>query len=187
MPSTTIRLLLAAALSASVLLACSGNGGPRSDEEISLRREGLLDLTRPDAALYALKDPGESKTLPRAFYGAPPMIPHSVADQRVDLGTNDCLDCHEVADENTPGLPPSHRVKADFQVLPRERARHGLTTVFSGFGKATLVAGSRYDCLLCHVPQATNAQNLVENTFVPLEPKDAHKDVLDQLNEEGKF
>lgn len=186
MGANTIRLLLAAGLAAGLLLACAG-GGPRSDEDISLRRQDPSALTSPSPVLYALKDPGDSKRLPRAYYGAPPLIPHSVADQTVDLGTNDCLDCHAEADEDTPGLPPSHHVKADFQVLPRDGARHGLTTAFTGYGKASLVAGNRYDCLLCHVPQSTSADRLVDNNFATVQPKDAPKDVLDQLNTEGKF
>jgi nitrate reductase cytochrome c-type subunit len=187
MSATTFRLLLVPILAAGLLLACASSGGQRSDEEISLRRENLQELATPPAPLYALKDPGESKLVPRSFYGAPPLIPHSVTDAKIGLASNDCLDCHEVADKSTPGLPPSHHVKADFVVLPRERAQHGLTTEFVGFGKASLVAGNRYDCLLCHVAQSTNAASLVGNTFVPVAPKDGQKDAIDQLNSEGKY
>lgn len=190
MKGHTVRLLLAG-LVAGIALACSGTGptmqAPVPDEDVSLRREGLQELTQSMAPQYPARDPGGNARLERAYYGAPPMVPHVVELGSVTAGGNDCLDCHEVSDEETPGIPPSHRVKALFQVVSRAQARGGMTTVFERFAKAKVVAGNRYDCMLCHVPQSSNAAPLVGNTFQPSEPADAHEDDLRPLATVGDY
>jgi nitrate reductase cytochrome c-type subunit len=188
MPGTTTRfLLLLAGLAAAGLLACSGAGGPVREEQISLRRADPLQTTDPAPTLYSQADPGGNARLARGFFGAPPEIPHGIKGMTLDAGSNDCLDCHEAPDAKTPGLPPSHHVKAEYRIVPRDRAVHGATSVFTGFDKAETISGNRYNCLLCHVPQAQNAAPLVQNTFLPVQPKDTAQDVLDKLNSEGKF
>jgi nitrate reductase cytochrome c-type subunit len=177
--------LLAALLAGGALLACAGTGARLSDDQISLRREGLLETSPSMQPLYALKEAGESKRLPRAYYGAPPLIPHSIAGMRLNQGTNECLDCHEGGDKDTPGAPPSHYIQALYRVRPLDQARHGQTTTFEGFAKSEKVTGFRYNCLQCHVTQATNAAPLVANTFTPLTPKDAHQDALEGLKTAG--
>jgi len=179
--------LLLAALMLASLLACTSSAGPIPDEQVSLRREDPLALTASPAPEITAKDPGENTRFQRAYFGAPPMIPHRIDGQAIRSDANDCLDCHEVSDEDTPGIPPSHHVVVRFDVLTRAKARHGMTTAFAGFAKADTVAGSRYNCLLCHAPQVGNAQPLVPNSFVSTTPKDAHKDVLQQLNSEGAY
>ncbi len=188
MTGSSARFLLAVTgLAASVVLAGAGSAGRLSDEDISLRREGLLELTTPPPVVYELEEPGQSKRLARSYYGAPPLIPHAVAGLAIALRSNECLDCHEEGDADTPGLPPSHRVKALFRVVPRDEAQHGATTVFDGFAQAERVSGNRYDCLLCHVPQATGAPELVRNDFKPAQPKDAHTDNLEPLDSVGQY
>ncbi len=169
------------------MLACTGTTQPLSDEDISLRREGLARTTEAPAPVYAGKEPGENKVYTRAFHDAPPMVPHSVADMELTAGANDCLDCHEEGDEDTPGLPPSHRIKAKAEILSRAAVRSGQVTRISSFVKVRVVAGNRYDCRLCHAPQAENAPNLVDNIFAAVELEDSRKDILDNLNEGGKF
>jgi nitrate reductase cytochrome c-type subunit len=44
------------------------------------------------------------------------------------------------------------------------------------------INNERYNCSACHVPQATNLVELVENDFSKTQPSDAKKDVLDDLN-----
>jgi nitrate reductase cytochrome c-type subunit len=180
-------IFLAAAGLATLLLACSAAMQPLSEEEISLRKESLHQTTAAAGPEYAGKDPGENKAYPRAFYGAPPMIPHNLADMEFSADANDCLDCHEEGDADTPGLPPSHRMKARFEILDRAAARDGLVTRVSEYVKVDVVSGNRYDCMLCHALQAANATELVENTFTPVKPADAQQDILDNLNRGGKF
>ena len=180
-------LPVAAALLALLLLACTQALQPVGEEDISLRREGLQQTTSAPGPVYAGKDPGENKTYARAFYGAPPMIPHNLTDMQVGADTNDCLDCHEEGDEETPGLPPTHRMKGRFDILARAEARNGQLTSLKEFVKVEVVSGNRYDCMLCHAPQAENVGNLVENTFTPVKPGDAQQDVLDALNAGGKY
>ncbi len=178
------RLILAAG--ALAVLACAPAATSLTDAEVSLRPEDPLQTTTPIPVVYPGKDPGENKALERAFYGAPPMIPHTVADNLVSADANDCLDCHGDADEETPGLPPTHRIKAQITVHERAMAKGGLTTTVSSFGKAEIVAGSRYDCMLCHAPQ-TDAKALVDNTFRAEQPPGAKQDALDYLNAVGPY
>ena len=180
-----LRLLLV--VTAALLLAFPTVGGPLKDEQISLRPEGLLQLTHPVQPEYSAKDPGENKLLTRAYYGAPPMIPHSIADQSLSATSNDCMDCHEAGDKDTPGLPATHRIKALFGEYTRGQARNGALTAFSGFGRVDTVSGNRYDCMLCHAPQASNAEPLVENTFQPVFPAGSPKDKTDGLRSTGAY
>ena len=188
MKGSGARTLLAlTGLAVGFVLAGAGPAGRLSDEDVSLRREGLLELTTPAPVVYEAPEAGDSKPIARAYYGAPPLIPHAVAGQAIGLRGNDCLDCHEEGDTDTPGLPPSHRIKALFRLVPRAESEAGATTVFEGFAQAERVSGNRYDCLLCHVPQATGAKELVRNGFTPVQPKDAHKDNLEPLESVGEF
>ena len=101
-------LLALGVVMAGTLLACSNSAKSVSDREISLRKESLDVVTNPRAPVYSGKEPGENKKFKRAFYGAPPMIPHSMEDSVVGAKSNDCLDCHGEGDEETPGISPSH-------------------------------------------------------------------------------
>lgn len=184
-PKHTLRLLVAGA--AVALLACSSASGPLTDAQVSLRPQGLLQVTAPAQPTYPTVEPGGNKRFARAYYGAPPMIPHSVADVELTAGTNDCLDCHETSDDETPGIPPSHRVRALFTELPHNAAKDGSLTAFTGFGRVTKVAGNRYDCVLCHAPQSNNTAPLVENDFKPAFPAGSPKDSLQGLKVVGTY
>jgi nitrate reductase cytochrome c-type subunit len=182
-----VLMALGGMLLAVLLLACTPVLEPVGEEEISLRKEGLQQTTDAPGPVFAGKDPGENKAYARAFHGAPPMIPHNLNDMEVGANTNDCLDCHEEGDKDTPGLPPSHRMKGRFDILSRANARNGQVTSLKEFVRVEVVSGNRYDCKLCHAMQAENAGSLVENTFTPVKPADAQKDILDALNAGGKF
>ncbi len=62
-----------------------------------------------------------------------------------------------------------------------------MVTRVVGFTRAEVVSGSRYDCMLCHAPQAEGIAPLVDNSFQPVEPRDKQKDILKKLNASGKF
>lgn len=86
----------------------------------------------------------------RNYRQQPPLIPHSIEQYQVDLNTNRCLSCHDwtvAGDRGAPTLSMTH-------YLDREGTQ--LDTV----------AGTRWFCSQCHVPQA-DAPELVENTFEP--------------------
>jgi cytochrome c-type protein NapB len=80
----------------------------------------------------------------------PPLIPHSIDQYQVDLNTNRCLSCHDwttAGDRGAPTLSMTHYL---------DREGNQLDTV----------AGTRWFCSQCHVPQA-DAPELVENLFEP--------------------
>ena len=183
-----LLILLAAG---TLLAACDpkggSSGGSVSEDDLSLRKGPVTNTVDQAAPVYTAKDPGENKSFGAAYFGAPPMIPHTIADQSVNMETNDCMDCHGDADENTPGIPASHRIKAKFASPSRASVDKGQITRFDGFIKVKEVAGNRFGCMLCHAPQAENVIKLVDNDFQPTTPEAKMKDVLDALNEEGTF
>lgn len=183
----TITLALGTALAgAAVLTAQAQKAVPERD--ISLRRAPLSATTRAEGPVYPSHDPGEGKKKgARAFFGAPPTIPHTVAEMIVARDANDCLDCHEEGDQETPGVPPSHRIKALIRSVPRAKAKEAQVTTVTGFVRVKVVAGNRFDCTLCHVPQAENATLLVGNTFVPVTLKRPPKDTLKGLQARGDY
>ena len=176
---------LAVAALTLLILGCTQAAAPLDDSQISLRQADLLTTTEPAPLRFAGADPGENKKLERGYFGAPPMIPHSIADAVISLGTNDCVDCHEEGDEDTPGLPPSHKLKPRIEVLSRAQAHQGQVTRVAGYDRVEAYSANRYDCLLCHAPQAADTPPLVDNTFIFEKPTDTQKDSLEGLRSVG--
>jgi cytochrome c-type protein NapB len=86
----------------------------------------------------------------RNYRQQPPLIPHSTDQYQIDLNANECLACHDwtnAGDRGAPTLSMTH-------YLDRSGAQ------------LDSVAGTRWFCNQCHVPQA-DAPALVENTFAP--------------------
>lgn len=86
----------------------------------------------------------------RNYRQQPPVIPHSMTQYQIDLRTNQCLSCHDwtnAGERGAPTLSMSHYLDRDGTQLDT-------------------VAGTRWFCTQCHVPQA-NAPALVGNTFEP--------------------
>jgi cytochrome c-type protein NapB len=86
----------------------------------------------------------------RNYRQQPPLIPHSVEQYQIDLRTNQCLSCHDwtkAGERNAPTLSMTHYLDREGRELDH-------------------IAGTRYFCNQCHVPQA-DAPALVENTFLP--------------------
>lgn len=100
----------------------------------------------PEHFEHGDKRPGQSERLPRAWEGAPPVIPHSLRGLTpITAKNNACARCHGRAGATSgpPPAPPSHFVdlrEAPGVVRPQ-------------------IAASRYNCTACHVPQ-TNAPPL---------------------------
>lgn len=95
--------------------------------------------------------PGRSTRLPRAWDGQPPLVPHSLRGLiPITATTNACVRCHGRAGATSgpPPAPPSHFI--DLREAP-------------GVARPQ-VAGARWNCTACHVPQ-TMAPPLVGTTF----------------------
>jgi nitrate reductase cytochrome c-type subunit len=95
--------------------------------------------------------PGRSTRLPRTWDGQPPLVPHSLRGLTpITATSNACVRCHGRAGATSgpPPAPVSHFVD--------ERQAPGIAR--------PQVAGARWNCTACHVPQ-TVAPPLVGTTF----------------------
>lgn len=105
--------------------------------------DAALSTGQPGMNTYPADQPGETAPLERPYKIAPPMIPHDVSDLEVSRAANDCIDCHLEGMELAEGhvatqIPASHYANE-----------------FTGERRKDTVVGIRYNCLQCHVPQAT--------------------------------
>lgn len=148
-------VLAAAALGCAAARTAPGSavgpGAPVPDAALGLSRGSVFDVPAPPPVPVNASVPGDGSPAPRAYPGAPPVIPHAVADfLPITARENSCIDCHRVKErkdgEATP-IPPSHLV--DLRRAP------------GGSGE---VAGTRYVCTACHVG-TTGARPLVGNRF----------------------
>ena len=131
--------MIAALLAAALAAAPAPKAIP--DRELGLSHAAPMEVTAPPRAKENDSSPGERPVRPRAYPGAPPAIPHGIADfLPITRDANACVDCHGVAEkkkgEPTP-LPASHYV--DLRNAPGKRGEK--------------VAGARWVCTACHVPQ----------------------------------
>jgi cytochrome c-type protein NapB len=112
----------------------------------SLRGRVTLEATSP--APDVKKQNTASGRFTRAYRQQPPMIPHRIEQYEIDLKVNQCLRCHDWpynVEENAPKISETHYTNRDGIALDR-------------------VAGTRWFCLQCHVPQ-TSTRSLVDNDF----------------------
>ena len=151
------------ALLALVLMA------PSEGEEAMAEVDDGIDVYFRDADLGAMSsqalaeygdaDPGDAGTLKRSFEGAPPQILHTVEDMLpITSGSNDCLDCHHpenTTDEEDYPIPDSH-----FQEAVMAKGQPGEAAVWKvqGYRRGDDVAGTRFNCTMCHTPQAMNVK-----------------------------
>ncbi|QDG78145.1 nitrate reductase cytochrome c-type subunit [Labrenzia sp. PHM005] len=111
----------------------------------SLRSGDLPDTLRAEQVHKQME--GRMK---RNYRQQPPLIPHSSSQYQMDKRTNQCLGCHDwtvAGERGAPTLSMTHYL---------DREGNQLDTV----------AGTRWFCNQCHVPQA-NAPELVGNDFQP--------------------
>jgi len=86
----------------------------------------------------------------RNYRQQPPLIPHKIDQYQIDVRTNQCLSCHDwtkAGERNAPTLSMTHYLDREGNELDQ-------------------IAGTRYFCNQCHVPQA-DAPALVDNLFQP--------------------
>lgn len=114
-----------------------------ADRSLGLSKTSPFDVVEPARWGFVKESPGGNDRLPRAFHDWPPRIPHDVGDYLpITAAKNGCLKCHDVAKAATPEdptpIPASHRV--DLRNAPTKQGKQ--------------VAGARWVCIACHVPQA---------------------------------
>ena len=84
----------------------------------------------------------------RAYRQQPPLIPHKIDNYQISTTNNACMNCHDWpghVEAKAPKVSETHYVD-----------RQGV--------RLDQIAGTRYFCQQCHVPQA-DTKPLVENEF----------------------
>ncbi|MEE9358562.1 nitrate reductase cytochrome c-type subunit [Candidatus Vondammii sp. HM_W22] len=84
----------------------------------------------------------------RSYKLQPPVIPHKIDKEKINLKMNTCMRCHSektYEKKKAPKVGDSHYITRDGKTLET-------------------VSSRRYFCNQCHAPQV-NADPLVENTF----------------------
>jgi cytochrome c-type protein NapB len=138
MKSWYIVLPLLLVIASLGFAACTGGGdGQEYTHNILIGELGINE--------YSTNPPGKSTILPRAYIGAPPFVPHSLADLVITKDQLPCLVCHLAGLSFGTGhtatrIPESHY------------------TDLSTGEKSENIQLIRFNCLLCHVPQS--AENL---------------------------
>jgi len=170
-PVFWLAATLAAALAPGALLsACAGTkeagsatdaarSAPAGADDIVVffRSADIESISDQALAEYPDTDAGDSTKLARDFPDAPPQIPHSVEDMYpITLADNECLACHDP--ENAVGandvpLPESHFMAP---IMGEGGAGNPMTWVVNDYRVGQEVSGARYNCNMCHTPQATN-------------------------------
>lgn len=136
--------ILAGALAVAATLSLAGIGLAQSISGINSLRGA--DVDKPLAAEPVFQQ--ETVRFNREYRQQPPLVPHSIDQYQIDLRANQCLTCHDwtnAGDRGAPTLSMTHYLDRNGRELDQ-------------------VAGTRWFCNQCHVPQA-NAPELVENVF----------------------
>ncbi|MCG9695625.1 nitrate reductase cytochrome c-type subunit [Shewanella sp. Isolate11] len=125
------------------LSACSGQQADTSAEPVNISSLGKSEITDIRAADAMPTYPSRGKAIERDFVHQPPLIPHK-ADYPITLKKNGCMTCHAPA--------KAQRMKA--------------TEIHDSHLLAdTKLNDHYYNCNQCHVPQADNKTQLVDNSF----------------------
>jgi|CXWK01.1.fsa_nt_gi cytochrome c-type protein NapB len=109
---------------------------------------GELSLEQINAPPEVEKQSVPSGGFGRAYRQQPPLIPHKVDGYQISASNNACMNCHDWPghiEAKAPKVSETHYVD-----------RQGV--------RLDKIAGTRYFCQQCHVPQA-DAKPLVNNSF----------------------
>ena len=140
-----VPLVAALAVIAAASLAVVGPQAQEAKAPKGLREAPLTDTSAaPDVGKQSVPAGG----FDRAYRQQPPLIPHKVDGYQISSENNACMGCHDWpgnARVNAPKISETHYVD-----------RQGV--------RLDKVAGTRYFCQQCHVPQA-DAKPLVGNIF----------------------
>lgn len=145
---TLFRLFpLIAVVAAGLAIPLSGVGSLAQETRLpkALREAPLTDSSAaPDVTKQSVPAGG----FERAYRQQPPLIPHRVEGYQITTENNACTGCHDWPGNtrvNAPKISETHYVD-----------RQGV--------RLDKIAGTRYFCQQCHVPQA-DAKPLVGNIF----------------------
>jgi nitrate reductase (cytochrome), electron transfer subunit len=162
------------ALAIAVAIAAGAHAaGPTKEVndgiDVYFRDADFGALSDQAVATYPSTDAGDAALLPRAFPDAPPQIPHSVEDMLpITADDNECLNCHDPENATSKAdapLPESHFIRP---VMAEGKKGSPMAWVVQKYEKGPAVYGARYNCVMCHTPQATNAR-VLDSNFVRLE------------------
>ena len=140
-------IVAAIALGAGLLVAGAGVAQNKSGGALDgLGGASTLNQTNaaPDVERQSYSDGGFG----RAYRQQPPLIPHKIDGYQVTPTDNACMNCHD--------WPGNNKFRA-----PKVSETHYVDRQGARLDK---IAGTRYFCQQCHVPQA-DAKPLVGNTF----------------------
>ena len=150
---TVFVVLFVAGLLIGTVQSQAGSGGVGGLE--SLR--GGQNLEDDSKAPPFKRWQQDQQPIKRNYLQQPPLIPHSTEGYRINLRQNKCLSCHSWKRYKETGA-----------------TKVSLTHFRSRFGSELAdVSPLRYFCTQCHAPQR-DAQNLVDNTFMPVESLARH-------------
>lgn len=139
------RSLLFGSVLLALLVAAAGVLA-QSDALESLR--GPVALEEAPPAPEFMKQITNRGRFNRAYRQQPPLIPHKIDKYQINLKVNQCMRCHDWpynVEERAPKISETHYFDRDRVALDR-------------------VAGTRWFCKQCHVPQV-DAKALVPNQF----------------------
>jgi len=141
--------------------------------DVYFRDSNLTDLSDQPLETYTATEAGDAKPLDRAFPDAPPQIPHSVDGMYpIGIGSNDCLDCHDPENATGKGDVPIPKSHFSRPVMGQGGKGEPMVSVVKRYEDTKSLVGSRYDCSMCHTPQATNVDTPA-SSFVRVERKPA--------------
>ena len=137
---------ICALITATLLIITAGSA---ADEVESLR--GATDIDENSVQPVNTRWKNDKEPIARAYVQQPPLVPHTIDKQTINLTSNKCLTCHSWEDYRDAGatkISPTHFADP------------------AGVMQANVV-GQRYFCKQCHVSQK-DAEPLVENIFEPV-------------------
>ena len=143
------KLLISTAVIAIMFSGCKQTTNNTSSKEVEVTgvRKANLNEGSQNLAKFQFNQtepiPGKVKSKKAAFEGAPTMIPHSVEGMLpITQSNNMCLNCHMPQNAKALNVTP----------IPKTHFRNNK------------LAGSRFNCTLCHAPQA-NVNPVIQNKF----------------------
>ncbi|MEE8415253.1 MAG: hypothetical protein V3S05_03185 [Desulfobacterales bacterium] len=77
---------------------------------------------------------------------ATPRLPVVRKKIQVIGNQNECLGCHEEGDEETPGISPSHKIKAVVKSVSREESSSGMLRMVSDHAKIAEGINNDWPC-----------------------------------------
>jgi nitrate reductase (cytochrome), electron transfer subunit len=153
MKTLTLHRAIAALLVALPLVAAAQDPGRKFK---ALGGETALTQTNsvPDAEKQSVPAGGFG----RAYRQQPPLIPHKVETYQITVTNNACMDCHD-----WPGNAQSKAPKvSETHYVDRQGAR------------LDKIAGTRYFCQQCHVPQV-DAKSTTASSTPPRQSEIRHE------------